>query len=938
MSEHRRKPPPPQGGGRAAARRGAPGASSGRRAAPRSATGSPSGSYEPSGSYGSPGDDRTYGGRAEARRAAQRSTGGGGRRRPPEGGGGGRRGGGPPGPGRGRGRGGAEPPKKRFIDYPRAGKYGWRKLVPSWKQVTGTVIGFLGLLVAAAGIGYAMVEVPKVQETATAQNNVFYWADGKQMVATGGEYNRQIIPYSKIPKEMRYAVISAENKTFEQDKGIDPMGIGRAVYNMAKGGNTQGGSTITQQYVKNSRLSQDQTLTRKFQELFISIKVGAKMEKKDIMAGYLNTAYYGRGAYGIQAASRAYFDKPAVELNASECALLAAVLKGATYFDPAGNPEIDPAEATREKNQARAEKRWKWILDEQVKDGHLSPSDRDKYKKFPKVENGRSNTQLSGQIGYLVNLAKSYVINNTGITEAELRQGGYEIHTTFEKKKVDELEKAVSKVIKKNIDEKARPDLDTHVQFGGASVDPRTGAIVATYGGEDYGKHFTNNADVTGAQVGSTFKPFVLAAAMRDGVRDPEGAADQPESERTPVSPKSLYSGKNDLKIKNYDGSVWQDENGEQWRQENDGKQSYGEAPTWSVSLREAMQHSVNSPYVQLGMDVGISKVRKAAADAGLHEDSLTKGEVPSVALGIDSPSAIRMAGAYGTFAASGKQNDPYSVKEVKHGGKPVYTHKAETRSPFDSAVADNVTDVLKNVVDAGTGTNAKLPGRDVAGKTGTTDGNKSAWFVGYTPQLSTAVSMYRLNDDEKAKNRQFLEMFGTGGEKKIHGASFPSKIWKDYMETALKGEKVLRFSPPEPIGKKVYGGGAESPSPTPTITEEPEETEEPSATPEETEPTEEPSDKPDPNESCKPNDWKCQNDGGTTDGGTTDGGTDDGGTTDGTTDGGFTDGGTTDGGTTDGGTTDGGTTDGGTDDGGTTDSGGNGNGNGGGWIAGREG
>ncbi len=810
--------------------------------------------------------------------------------------------------------------------------------------MTGTFVGFIGMLVAAAGIGYAIVDVPNVQKSATAQNNVFYWADGKQMVATGGEFNRQIIPYAKIPVEMRNAVISAENKTFEDDKGIDPMGIGRALFNMAKGGNTQGGSTITQQYVKNSRLSQEQTLSRKFEELFISIKVGAKLPKEEIMAGYLNTAYYGRGAYGIQAAARAYFDKPADELNASQCALLAAVLKGATYYDPAGNPEIDPVGAAPEKNRERAEKRWAWILDEEVKDGRLSAAERAEYKTFPEVRNGRSNTQLGGQIGYLVNLAKAYVINNTDLTSEDLTKGGYEIHTTFDRKKVNELEKAVSKVIKKNIDEKARPDLDTHVQFGGASVDPKTGAILATYGGEDYGTHFTNNADTTGAQVGSTFKPFVLAAAMRDGVRDPDGPPDQPASERTPVSPKSLYNGKNDLKIKNYDGSIWQNEDGEQWRQRNDGSQSYGEPPDYEVDLREAMQHSVNSPFVQLGMDVGISKVRKAAIDAGLHEDGLTKGEVPSVALGVDSPSAIRMAGAYGTFAASGKQNDPYSVQEVKHEGKLVYRHELETGSGIERAVADNVTDVLKNVVENGTGKNARLPGRDVAGKTGTTDGNKSAWFVGYTPQLSTAISMYRLNDDEKAKNRQFLEMFGTGGEKKIHGASFPSVIWKDYMTQALKGEKKLRFPEPEPIGKKVYGGGLESPTPTPTPTEEPEEpeeTEEPSPTPDEPEPTETEPEEPEPTETCKPNDWKCHVSGGTTGGETTDGGTSDGGTTDGgTTEGGTTDGGTTEsGGLTDGGTSDGTTSDGGTTEGGETDSGGNGNGDGGGgWVAGRTG
>ncbi|MGW0737447.1 transglycosylase domain-containing protein [Streptomyces sp. NPDC002851] len=876
MSEHRRKPPP-QGGGRAAARRGFTGSSSGRRAAPPGSGGAAAGSY-------GAGEERPYGGRAEARRAAQRS---GGRRRAPDGaGGGGRRAaggsagmGGAGGPGRGRGRGAEPPGKKRLIDYPRAGKDGWRKLVPSWKQLMGTFIGFCGLLVAAAGVGYALVDIPKPSDAARAQNNVYLWKDGSQMVATGGEYNRQIIPYAEIPKEMRFAVMSAENKTFMKDKGVDPMGIARAAFNMAKGGDTQGGSTITQQYVKNSMLSQDQTLTRKFRELFISIKVGAQMEKEEIMAGYLNTAYYGRGAYGIQAAARAYFKKDAEELNASQCAFLAAVLKGATYYDPAGATAIDPA-ATPQANRERAEKRWKWILDEMVKDKHLTRDERAEFPKFPEVESPRNNQQLSGQTGYLVNLAKSYILNNTDISEEDLQRGGYEIKTTFDKKKVGQLKKAVTAVYKENIDIKARPKKDTHVQFGGASVDPKDGAIVAIYGGTDYAKHFTNNADVTGAQVGSTFKPFVLAAAMRDGKLNPKMGLDQPDSERKKVSPSSRYNGKNDLKIKNYDGTVWQNEKGEQWLQRNDGEESYGTPPDYAITLREAMRVSANSPFVQLGMDVGIDKVRESAVDAGLLEDGLTKGNVPSVSVGIDSPSAIRMAGAYATFAAQGKQNDPYSVIEVKKKGQVEYKHKPQTKSPFDANVANNVTDVLKNVVDKGTGTSAKLPDRQVAGKTGTTDGNKSAWFVGYTPQMSTAISMYRLNDDAKAKNRKFLEMFGTGGEEKIHGASFPAQIWHDYMLRALKGTTPMTFTPPQPIGEVVFGGGAQSPSPTPTPTEEPDESTSPSPT--EPNPSESATGEPGPGETCGQWEWNCEPDGGTSEGGT-DGGVD-GGETGGTT------------------------------------------------------
>lgn len=845
MSEHRRKPPESQGGGRAAARRAAQ-QPSGRRAAPArdAVAGSPSAPH---------GEPRPAGGRAEARRAAQR----GGRRRGAESGGGG-----PAGPGGRRGSAGPgsrRPGKKRIIDYPRYNKRGWRRWMPSWKLVSGLCVGFLGTLVAVIAIAYWMVSVPNVAQAAQAQNNVYFWADGSQMVATGGEVNRQIIPYEKIPAAMRYAVISAENKTFETDSGVDPQGIARALLNMAKGGHTQGGSTITQQYVKNARLDdQSQTITRKFKELFISIKVGATKKKSEIMAGYLNTAYYGRGAYGLQAAARTYYSKDAKDLDPSQCAFLASLLKGATYFDPAGATEIDPA-ATPEQNTKNAMNRWAWILDQEVKDDHLSAADRAKYKQFPMPDKPKKNAQLSGQIGYLVSLAKSYFVNShsqgmdTTDLQKDLDRGGYEIHTTFDKKKVQALEDVVKKVRKENIDAKKRPEKDTFVQFGAASVDNKTGAIKAIYGGEDATKHFTDNADETGAQVGSTFKPFVLAAGMEYGKRDPKGPADQGDSQRTLVSPKSIYSGMNNLKIKNYDGSLWADKDGQQWRQTNDGHQSYN-PPSYAIDLRYAMQESVNTPYVQLGMDVGTDKVKDVALAAGLRKESLASSNVPSFSIGTSSPSAIRMAGAYATFATSGMHRDPYSVEKVTKQGQVVFQHEDKATRAFSAAVADNVTDVLKNVVEEGTGTHAKLTGRDVAGKTGTTDENRSAWFVGYTPQLSTAVTMYRLDDNETSKKREFLSMFGTGGQDKIHGASFPSTIWHDYMEQALNGVPAVGFPTPEPIGDKVYGGGmSPSPSAPPSPSDSPKPSDSPSPTPSVT-----PSKSPKPTKSCGKWDWNC--------------------------------------------------------------------------------
>ncbi|MEV7783845.1 transglycosylase domain-containing protein [Streptomyces sp. NPDC088106] len=842
MSEHRRKPPPPQGGGRAAARRGQSGSSSGRRAAPRGATGSPSDSYGP-GSRGSGGEDQAYGSRAEARRAAQR--------------GGARRAGSAP-PGRGRGR--AAPParKPRIIDYPRHDKDGWRRWTPSWRLVTGLCIAFFGSLVAVAGIGYAMVSVPdEGHAAATSENNVYYWADGKQMVATGSGQNRQNVTIDRIPDAMKWAVISAENKSFYDDSGIDPMGIARALGNMATGGDTQGGSTITQQFVKNTYLTQDQTVSRKFKEMFISIKVGTKLSKDEILQGYLNTSYYGRGAYGIQAAAQTYYGKDAVKLTPSECAFLAALLKGPTYYDPAGNQSLDKS-ASAEANRERSEERWGWILEQMHADEHLTDAEYQKATvKYPMPQGRKATKGMTGQISYLVDTAKRYVLKNSDITEAQFDQGGYQIHTTFEKDKVDALAKAVKKVEKENIDPKR--ELDRHVQFGAATVKPNDGAIVALYGGAGFENgHFNNNADTSGIPVGSTWKPFVMAAAMQHGTYQTEGEG---------VSPLSKYNGDDHLKVRNNDGSFVLKKDNTPFFQENESDFPWG-----YITLRKAMEQSVNTPFVQLGMDVGMKNVADVAERSGILKDSFA-GLNASFALGTSTPSAIRMADSYATFAASGKQADPYSVTSVKVKGTELPGfEKPRIKQAMPENVANNITDLLENVIENGTAKHALELGRTAAGKTGTTDENKSAWFVGYTKQLSTAVTMFR----EDPKSHKLLSMNGTAGKDSIHGGDIPTEVWTEFMKAALKGEPDVEFPKAEKIGEIADGIGAPTPTPSATQTEEATPSAPPSPTKPET-PTTPPA--PTQTETCGPFDFRCEDDeddsGGTGPGGTDSGGTD---------------------------------------------------------------
>ncbi|MTE20011.1 penicillin-binding protein [Streptomyces sp. TRM43335] len=827
MSEHRRKPPQSRG------RRAAPPPSGGRRAAqPRGAAPDP---------HGMP-MDRPHGGRAEARRAAA----GGGRRRAA---------GATAASGRARS---AAPGRKRLIDYPRSDKYGWRRWMPSWKLITGLCATGFALLIGMVGLALAWVEVPsEANAAATQQNNVFYWSDNTVM-ARVGETNRQNVSIDEIPASMQNAVVAAENATFWKDKGVDPVGIGRAVVNMATGGDTQGGSTITQQFVKNNYLTQEQTITRKVKELFISIKVNTKMDKDAILQGYLNTSYYGRGAHGIQAAAQAYFGKDAKDLDPAESALLTAVLKGADLYDPAGGVGPD---STPQKNLKRAKKRWNWVMDRQVELGMMSQSERDKYT-FPEIAPRKPQAGLSGQNGYLASIAEEEVKKKLGLSKKQFDQGGYQIYTTFDKKKVAAMAKAVEQISKKHIKPEERPEKDKFVQFGAASVEPGTGKIVALYGGPGFDKgHFINNADTAGIPVGSTWKPYVMAAAMEYGTYKSDGVG---------ISPASKYNGDNELKVKKQDGTDYLDKNGDPFYQVNDGDRSHG-----YITLRKAMEISANTPFVQLGMDVGMKKVRDVAASTGIEDDSFDPNLNPSFALGTSTPGAIEMANSYGTFAASGTHVDAYSVTKVLHNGEEKEGfEKPQKETVMDSDIADTITDVLRGVIEKPHGTGyawARELGRPAAGKTGTTDENKSAWWVGYTPQLSTAVTMFRTDPDEG----KLLSMNGTGGFESIHGGELPTQVWTAYMKPALQGQPAKDFPEPGSVGKKIDQVGA--PSPSPSASEEPEpspsetETAEPSPDPSTPTPTP-PS--PSGSESCRPMDFLCEDTGGNDNGGNDNGGT----------------------------------------------------------------
>ncbi|MFE2410009.1 transglycosylase domain-containing protein [Kitasatospora sp. NPDC059408] len=666
--------------------------------------------------------------------------------------------------GKGGGKGGADEDQTgcrrrhplRRLDYPRRGRRGIRRWLPSWRQLLLLTGAGAVTLTALAAWLYATTEVPEdLNAFATQQNNVYYWADGTEM-ARIGETNRQEVPLDRVPEPVQWAVLSAENETFYSDPGISLSGIGRAVVSMATGGDTQGGSTITQQYVKNSYLNQRQAMSRKLREAVIAIKLDQRMSKRDILAGYLNTSWFGRGSYGIERAAAAYYGKDVSQLNPSEGAFLAALLKGAGQFDP----------AISEENRERAEDRWSWILDRMVKAGKLSAAERAGYTEFPEPRPQPKAAGLSGQVGYLVDMARAYVEGHSDITPAQFDLGGHQIFTTFEKPRVTALAAAVQEATK-GIDPNAR-EADKLLKVGAASVAP-DGRMVALYGGPDYLKQGYDNANASSVPMGSAFTPLVYAAGLGQGVQRQRGGG------RSPVTPATVYNGDHGVNVMTPEGPYW-GRDGKTAKTANDGGRSWG-----PVSLRSAIEQSVNGPMAQLAMDVGLDRVQQTATDLGLLPGSM--GElVPAFGVGNSTPSAIRAADAYAAFGAKGSRTDPYSVLRITRNGEVLALRLPTAVQALSAAAAGEVDAALKGAVRGGSAQAAAEAGPDVAAKPGTTVDRTAGWFVGYNARVSTAVTVFRAD----LKDMKLLSLEGLGGAAPdTLDSELPARIWTSFMKAA---------------------------------------------------------------------------------------------------------------------------------------------------------
>ena len=663
------------------------------------------------------------------------------------------------GSGNGGGKGSA---KKKVSKHPRLKKFF------TWFAI----VSVAGILVLA-GIfyfAYKNTEIPDANKAFEAQSTFVYYSGGKAKVGRFAEQNRESIPLADIPQSMQNAVIAAEDQSFYTNNGIDPKGILRAAFSNAKGNSTQGASTITQQYVKILYLSQERTLSRKVKEAFLSLKVQQEQSKESILEGYLNTIYFGRGAYGVQAASNAYFGKPAKKLTVPESAMLAAVLNSPNYLSP---------DRGADGRQALIE-RYDYVLRNEVSMGNLDATEADKYYgKLPKLAKAKTDNMYGGQRGFMLTMVKKD-LQRLGFDEAEIDAGGLRVETTFTKKAMQAAEDAVAA---------QRPGGLKKLHAATASVDVQTGALMGFYAGQDYLKSQLNWATLGGSP-GSSFKPFALAAGLKEG-----------------FALKDTFDGNAPFVLP--DGS----EVGNQ----GEGKgESYGSA----IDLITATENSVNTAYVDLttAMEDGPSKVVKMANQLGVPKNAPGLKPFPAVALGSATVSPIDMANSYATIANGGVHHDWFIVKKVSRASdnKVLYRAPKKSNRVLSSDIASDVSYALQQTVQNGTASKALGINRPAAAKTGTAtndDGDvSSSWFVGYTPQVASAV-MYVRGKGNEALNG-YLPSF--------YGGDYPAATWTALMTSLMEGVEEEDFPEPAFVDGEAPADGHAPYTPPPSPTKKP--------------------------------------------------------------------------------------------------------------------
>ncbi|MGX1884458.1 transglycosylase domain-containing protein [Streptomyces sp. NPDC055287] len=648
--------------------------------------------------------------------------------------------------------------------------------------------GALGL--AAKGTVEGFDEIPANLKTPPLSQRTTILDARSEPIATVYSRDRTVVDLKDISPYMQKAIVAIEDARFYDHGAIDLKGVLRAANrNAQSGGVSQGASTLTQQYVKNvfveeagddpTKVAQatQQTLGRKVRELKYAIQVEEELGKKKILENYLNITFFGQQAYGVESASKRYFSKSAKDLKLEEAALLAGIVQSPSRYDPVNDAE-------------EASKRRNIVLQRMADVRDVSQAEADRAKATPiKLNVSRPKngciTAVTGA-GFFCDYVREVFLSDPvfGKTKEDRakvwNQGGLKIRTTLD----PQAQESVQASIKDHVYQSDK--IATAVTL----VEPGTGKVIAMGQSRPYGFksnettiNFSANKNMGGSAygfpTGSTFKPFVAAAAIEQGI---------------PAT--KTYSAPYDMP---YPSPVQTCDR--PWINTGDTVENENEQEVGPYAMKEAMAKSVNTYFVQMISEVGICPVTQMASKLGvIQADGQKLKEVPAISLGTEGMSPLTMANAYATFANRGTYCTPVFIKSVTTAqGKSLPVPKSTCSRAMSEKTADTINTLLKGVVDSGTGRQAGLTSRDNAGKTGTTDGRHNAWFVGYTPNLAGAVWVGAAGAKQVP-----MERITIGGvyHDKVFGGQVPGPIWKDAMSGALDGKPAPGFNTvhiPEP-------------------------------------------------------------------------------------------------------------------------------------------
>lgn len=649
-----------------------------------------------------------------------------------------------------------------LVDVPRVRRPRWRRATRrSLRVATVVLIGVPLFLFAAGAAGLGLLlygdlpgTVPEEHERVVSMPTTVVDATG-QPIGSFREFDLTVpIEPADIPQVLKDAVVAAEDQHFWEHRGVDVEAIVRAIVEDAREGEVvQGASTITQQLVKNRYLSAERTLDRKLDEVIIAARLEREMSKEEILFEYLDTTYFGGGAYGVGAAAQTYFHKDVNDLTASEAALLAGLIPAPSENGPRENPF--GAEARRQAVLANMrdlgyldDREYDDAMAEQLWLSSLGEPDGPRTVYYPPPE------EDTGPYPYFLDYVRRYLVERYG--EDEVFRGGLQVETTIDPALQAQAEASVAA----QLDGTAAP-----LEMSLVSIEPTTGQVRALVGGRDWAASQVNLAlgGTLGMQPGSSFKPFVLATALEHG-----------------LTPDTVYPAP----------SVWQVPGceGTGCTVTNYNGRGYG-----SMTLRSATWYSTNTVYAGLVNDLGPSVVADTARRVGVTSLDPDGQYGVSLALGAAEVSPLDMASAYATFADHGRHAPPTPVLRVIDADGHVLEDNTLPRGEqvMHPAVADTITDILTGVISNGTGTGAAI-GRPAAGKTGTAEEYRAAWFVGYTPQLSTAVWMGYADEPRPLEN--------LGGYGSVTGGSLPATAWAQFMGAAHEGLPVVEFPDPGPL------------------------------------------------------------------------------------------------------------------------------------------